>query len=332
MDRRDKCRALDQIGRRVEQRRLRVSRATHEHEHWIHAELTRALTSAHPEQRVLDPQTCCSDVASLFTPANVNRYLTAADEDLLRRNPRQIGTPSFGTAQARRRGVRTMARWFGIDLDLQISRIPLHANLTTRQTSALWRFVADAPHRHPRRITVRDGIVLNYRWAMDVRMAAVVALVLATDVPTGQFLSMRTTDFTTDLSAITLPGDTEPTPLPEQAQAALRAWLDAHRELTASLGGTPPTALWVSIRGGGGLSAAERDHPARPGMPLGQVACLRTQFARACRETNAANQNTPGFVPIPRTLDRLRQRGKKRTSARTARQGETSPQSAPTAA
>jgi integrase len=295
MARTDRCRSLAELGALVDELAPGASTSVVTADRWVFGELSRAV-----RHDLLGKDCCRSLPDGLLSRANLAAYMTAAEQDDLRLRPRRttVAHPENST-NVRRRVLRRFGKALGIELELPPPpRVRVIPPVTARQQARLQSHVSGwasfLPPQYARR-------------AVYVRLAAIVGLVVDTGARSGELVAMTVDDLAADLSTATIirrpqggwPGEVEELPLSAATRKALAAWLDLRGQLVARLAGTPPSALWVSVRNGGRLG--------RAGLPIGPMA-LRRQYASAVAQLNAdmKAQGVTGWVDLPRTLERLR--------------------------
>ncbi|WP_435238205.1 hypothetical protein [Streptomyces sp. YPW6] len=295
MARTDRCRSLAELGALVDRLAPGSSPSVVTADRWVFGELSRAV-----RHDLLDKDCCRSLPDGLLSRANVAAYMTAAEQDDLRARPRRatVAHPENST-NVRRRVLRRFAKALGTELELPppppVRVIP---PVTARQQARLQSHVSGWASFLPTQYARR---------AVYVRLAAIVGIVVDTRARSGELVAMTVDDLAPDLTTATItrrpqggwPGEVEELPLSAVTRKAVAAWLELRGPLVSSLAGTPPRALWVSVRNGGRLG--------RAGLPIGPMA-LRSQYASAVAQLNAdmKAQGVVGWVDLPRTLERLR--------------------------
>lgn len=296
----ERCHALVELREIVDRITPTLGSSRAEQVRWVAGELERAVT-----YDVL-PDGCCRNLASLFSELSLARYFRAADADDLRATGRRhTCQPSEHSAGVRRSTVTLIASAAGLHPRLpQGPQAPLRDPLTSQQRDAVWRFVSSG--------VTPTGSKPSSRNVM-IRLCAAVGVVMDTGARSGELTSIQLPELAADLSHVTITRRpqrgarvySETLALSQATQGALRHWLQLRDRLVAGLGGSTPTALWVSVCGGGRSHSGTTTARTRPGLPI-LPDVLRVQYASTTAALNGTHAGDPAWVMLPRRMEVLR--------------------------
>ena len=271
---------------------------------WVAKELR--IASAHPDFAPGRPVDHASD---LLAAQAVTSYLELGRLGELRLRPtnRGDGTSSGASMRIREDCLRLICRELGLPLQLA-KKTPLQAP----------REVVDGPTRSQ----LRDYLIRRAERPTaaqgQVRLLAIVGVVLDTGARVGELCAMRLEDLDHEAPTPTLrvarrpqtKALTEPVietiPISPGTLRAVRHWLEVRTEITTPLS-INVRELWVSVAGNhAGLPAADGHAIRRPaGMPL-RPRGLQRAYTRTVVELNLELAGSPGWQPLPYRLEQLR--------------------------
>lgn len=271
---------------------------------WVAKELR--IASAHPD---FDPGGPVNHAADLLRAQAVTSYLELGRLGELRLRPtnRGDGTSSGSSMRIREDCLRLICR----ELSL-----PLH--LTKKTPIQAPREVVDGPTRSQLRDYLAKRAERPLAAQGQVRLLAIVGVVLDTGARVGELCALRMEDVDLDSTPPTIrvarrpqtKAVSEPVveiiPISPGTVRALKHWIEVRAEITTPLA-INVKELWVSVAGNhAGLPAADGHAIRRPaGMPL-RPRGLQRAYTRTVVELNLELAGSPGWQPLPYRLEQLR--------------------------
>jgi integrase len=298
--------AVNEVERAVERLCLleETSAARARQLRWVAKELR--IASAHPD---FDPGVPVDHASDLLCAQAVTSYLELGRLGELRLRPtnRGDGTSSAASMRIREDCLRLICRELAL---------PLH--LTKKTPIQPPREVVDGPTRSQLRDYLARRAERPKAAQGQVRLLAIVGVVLDTGARVGELCAMRLEDLDLESPAPTIrvvrrpqtKALSEPVveiiPITAGTLRAVKHWLEVRAEITTPLS-IGVRELWVSVAGNhAGLPAADGHAIRRPaGMPL-RPRGLQRAYTRTVVELNIELAGSPGWQPLPYRLEQLR--------------------------
>ena len=298
--------AVGEVERAVERECLleETSSARARQLRWVAKELR--IASAHPD---FEPGGPLRNAADLLAAQSVSSYLELGRLGELRLRPtnRGDGTSSGASMRIREDCLRLICRELALPLHLA-KKTPLQPP----------REVVDGPTRSQ----LRDYLIQRAERPLaaqgQVRLLAIVGVVLDTGARVGELCALRLDDLDLDSPTPTIrlarrpqtKAKSEPVietiPISPGTLRAVRHWLEVRSEITTPLA-INVKEVWVSVAGNhAGLPAADGHSIRRPaGMPL-RPRGLQRAYTRTVVELKMELAGSPGWQPLPYRLEQLR--------------------------